>query len=242
MKEQIQKLSKLIIPDKCIDCSAIINESYNICSECFKKYEFINENICQICGILNDVYEQEDQYICMNCTLYKPIYSKSRSLFKFDDHSKKLIHKFKYYDHTNISKFIAKLFISRFKYLLHEVDIITCVPMHKFKRIYRLYNQSQILAKEISNISKQKFPNIEFVPELLFKIKYTKSQTMLTLKERENNIKDSIIKNPKIDINGKTILLVDDVITTGNTINTCSKILKNEGANCVNIFSAARNY
>jgi competence protein ComFC len=98
------------------------------------------------------------------------------------------------------------------KEIINLADIICPVPMHKLKRLFRLYNQTHYLAKFLYNLS-----NIKMIPDLLIKTRYTKAQTYLKKKERIKNIHDSFSINQKYDIKNKTILLVDDVITTGST-------------------------
>ena len=109
--------------------------------------------------------------------------------------------------------------------------------MHKLKRLFRLYNHSQILANDLSMVLNKKF-----IPNILLKTKHTKSQTFLNRNMRKINLKDSISFNKKIDINGKKILIIDDVITTGVTINMCCKILLENGAKSVDVISIAKNY
>lgn len=226
--------SRLLMPPRCSDCLIEVHEYDSLCAKCWKKYKFISDNICKICGTPFDI-DSEDFDICLNCTKDKPKYNKSRSLIKFDDKSKKLIHRFKYYDNTNLSRLFAKMLYSKYKNIINESDIITCVPMHKMKRIFRLYNQSQILSNDIAKLAK-----IRFIPDLLIKVKNNKSQTYLSKSERKKNLSNTIIYNDKYKIENKNILLIDDVITTGETINYISKILISKKPNNINIISIAK--
>lgn len=230
----LDNLVKILMPPRCGDCSEEIEEYYSFCSSCFKKYKFISNNICKICGF---PFELDDDEIdeCISCINKKPNFNISRSLFIFDENSKKLIHKFKYYDKTNLSKIFSKLIVIKFKEIIDDADIITSIPMHKLKRVFRLYNQSHILAKEIASILKKKY-----IPDLLIKTKLTKSQSSLSRNLRKKNIKDSIILNEKYDISNKKILLIDDVITTGETINLSARILSKNHPKYVNVISIAK--
>jgi ComF family protein len=234
----IKRIINLLLPPKCSGCSNKVSGYNYLCSECWKNLNFINDPKCKTCGTPFEFeLNEESPSNCLLCIKKPPKYNKSRSLLKFDDVSKKIIHKFKYYDKTIISKFFANQFYLKYKDIIENCDVITCVPMHKLKRIFRLYNHSQILAKDLSLISNKKF-----IANLLLKIKYTKSQTFLNKNMRKINLKDSISFNDKFEINGKKILILDDVITTGVTINLCCKILLENGAKSVDVISIAKNY
>lgn len=222
------------MPPRCIDCGELSSEYDSLCSSCWKKYKFIEEPSCKICGT---PFEIEIDSICLGCLKDKPKYDISKSLFKFDENSKKLIHNFKYYDKTHLSKFFSKIIYYKYRDIINTADLVIPVPMHKLKRILRLYNQAHILAKDISILA-----NIPLDPKSLKKVKYTKSQTFLTKSERSKNLVNTIIVENNELIKGKKILLVDDVITTGETINNCAKVLKKNGASKVIILSIAKTY
>ena len=109
--------------------------------------------------------------------------------------------------------------------------------MHKFKRIFRLYNHAFILAKDLAKLS-----NKAFDPDIITKTRSTKSQTYLSKTARKENIKGSFSVNNLQKVKGKRVLLIDDVITTGETINTCSRELKKAGAKDVLVLSIAKTY
>lgn len=116
-----------------------------------------------------------------------------------------------------------------------SIDYITPVPLHKLKNRERGYNQSEYLCKGISEILGK-----DVLPKLISRKKYTQSQTKLNLQERRLNVADAFIINPKLtaEISGKNILLVDDVITTGSTIEAVAQVLKQNGASLVYAASA----
>lgn len=223
------------MPHRCIACYTLTQGEYDLCGECFKSYEFINKPYCNSCGV-PFVLNIPDDILCNSCNYGKLHFTKGRSLFVFNDSSKKLIYKFKFNDQIHNAKYFAKLLCNKYPELIETSDIIAPVPMHRFKRVVRLYNPSQILAKSIYN----RFPKLQFMPDLLVKSRYTKPQRKLRKEERLGNLRDSIQFNSKYDIKGKNILLVDDVFTTGTTINYCSNILKANKAATIKFFTIAR--
>ena len=141
----------------------------------------------------------------------------------------------KYYDSTFIASNFAKIIVNMHKDIMLNVDFVIPVPMHKWKRLFRLYNQSQILASALAQEAK-----IKMLPDVLMKIKHTKSQTGLSKKQRQENLKGSIAVVKKEVIKGKKVILVDDVMTTGSTVDLCAATLKKAGAKEVVVVCVAR--
>jgi len=222
-----------ILPQRCLSCLEILNGSGEFCSDCWKKLEFIAKPYCNICGKRFSV-KILDNVVCGGCYSNKPNYDMARSLFKFNEYSKKIVHQFKYQDKTIFAKTFTKLLYNRYQEEIKDVDLIVSVPMNRFKRLLRMYNPAHILALEIAKVI-----NKPAKADILIKSKWTKAQTFLSKKQRKNNISGSIKFNTKYNIVGKRILLIDDVITTGVTINECSKILSKVGAASVYVMSVA---
>jgi ComF family protein len=227
----ITNITNFVLPHRCASCSELTEQGDGLCAACFSKLNFISAPYCKTCGFPFE-FEIEDQFECGKCIVESPKYDLARSLFKFDYNSKKLIHGFKYNDQTSSAKLFSRLLISRYKDDFHDADIVAPVPMNRFKRIFRNYNPPQILGKQIAESL-----GIMEVPDLLLKTKWTKPQTKLTKALRQKNLHGSLEINTKYNINGKIILLVDDVRTTGTTSNICSAILKKAGAKSVKLLT-----
>lgn len=121
---------------------------------------------------------------------------------------------------------------------VNDFDIIISVPSHKKQLMKRKYNQATMLAKQYSKLIK----NRNFYSDFLIKVKHTNPQTNLRKKERENNLNKAFELNKKYHslIKNKRILLIDDVTTTGATLNNCAKILKKNGASKVFALTIAK--
>ena len=165
---------------------------------------------------------------CGRCIARPPSFDFARSLLKFDKNSKQLIHAFKYHDKIELAKFFSQLLYKTYCNQIGNIDYIIPVPMHRIKRLLRMYNQADLLCKEIAmRAGKLR------VPDLLIKTKWTKSQVYLSKRARKENLRNTIKLNPKYDVRDKVILIIDDVVTTGSTLDYCSKLLKNAGAKSV---------
>lgn len=207
-----KKLYTLLInaffPARCPYCNETIFRNTEACDDCKSKLEY--ENIITL--------------------LYK---SKNISPFKYSGINKKAVLNFKFSNNPNYSEQMA---ISMQKSIINEYsdyldnrspknfDIITCVPFTKRRYQKRGYNQSQLLAKNLSD-----YLNIDFQPVLL-KTKDNQAQHTLPKAERKKNVEGVFEINSEYKVSGKTILLIDDILTTGSTLNECVNILYTNGA------------
>jgi ComF family protein len=155
------------------------------------------------------------------------------ALFNIENHGKFLdvIHYLKYSKMPGIGFEFGKLLYRRLKMdNMSDYDFITSVPIHHARKRDRGYNQSDYIGKGLSKES-----GIKFHPKLIKRRKYTQTQTKLSSDQRKSNVSDVFIPyNEKINISGLRISIVDDVLTTGSTINSAAKVLKDMGAGIVN--------
>ena len=231
-KKIVTYLVNYLFPSKCFKCLNYTQE-YGLCSMCFNELNFNSKPYCQICG-KGFALSIEDNNICGVCITDKPNYDLVRFLLRYDEKSRKIIHAFKYNDRIYLGKFFTKIIFNQYKEMINSADLICPVPMHKLKRIFRLYNQTQYLGKFLSDYS-----NIKMIPDLIVKKIYTNSQTNLKKSARIKNVKNSFAINDKYNIKNQTILLIDDVVTTGSTISECAKILKKSYAKKVIVIAIA---
>lgn len=201
-------------------------------------FELIKRSIfpkrCELCGEVIEIdknrcgYCEFAQRMNGRSTDAKMAYESVTAPYLYMDSIRAGIHKFKYRGFTELAKGFAKEMADTVKteYRNIDFDLITYVPLAKKKKRKRGYNQAELLAKELS-----KELDVPCV-NALNKIKNTDSQQGKKRKERMNNLKDAF-EIADVDVKGKTILLVDDVKTTGSTLNECSKVLKRNKADKV---------
>lgn len=226
----------VLFPPKCIICGKIISQDGCLCFTCWGKIDFITFPYCSCCGVPFS-YEIEEDLICGKCILKKPKYDKAVAVFVYNKYSNDIIHKFKYNDCSYAAKTLSNWMVREGKKLISDTDLIIPVPLHKLRLMTRFYNQAALLAKFISKNTKIK---CDF--KSLKRVKNTKQQFGLTLKQRAKNVRNAffIPEQFKENIKGKNILLVDDVMTTGATINACSYVLKKAGAKKVYVLTLGR--
>lgn len=209
-------LLDLIFPNRCFMCNNIILWDKTCCDECFKQIPFIDEKLCPKCGKANCVCNLN---IC---------YDKCFSIAWYDSVMKNAVVRFKRESPYNFSKFFGKELSKQILAENFSFDIVTCTPMSKKSRKDRGYNQASYLAKVIANEL-----DVKFDEKLLFKKDSKIHQHELGFDERMENAFKSFSFNDSKDVKGKRILLVDDIVTTASTLNSCARLLKNNGAKSV---------
>lgn len=228
---------KSIFPPKCVRCNDIVTSDATLCLTCWNNIEFIEEPSCKQCGIPFK-FDIKNSSICIKCNGNTFCFDSASSIFKYDKFSKKIIHNLKYGDKTYLSNYLATWVKKKiFTRSTHKYNWIVSVPMHRKQLNNRLYNQSTLLAKSLS-----KKLNVPFLNNALIKTKYTHAQTSMNKYNRRTNIKDSFAFNDiyKTLIKNSSIILIDDVYTTGATLNECSKILKKHHCSQIKVVTIAR--
>lgn len=231
-------LVKFLYPNQCLLCEEQIAEDSTFCLDHYNQIKFISFPSCQICSkpIKN---ESSEELRCAKCLHESPSYQSSIILFAYEKVVSGMILSLKYHDNTYICKKLGRMFAQRFiRDTTEDFDIIAAVPLHKKRIKARKYNQSVILGKHIG----KNIAGVRFVSDLLVRTKFSKTQENLNEKERNENLKNAFIVNKKYHdfVKGKNIILVDDVVTTGATIENCSLALKSQNSGHIKIMAIAK--
>ncbi|MDR2782119.1 MAG: ComF family protein [Holosporaceae bacterium] len=233
LKQFILNAFDVCFPLMCCNCGEIV-DSEGICPKCWKKIKWISEPKCKICGTPFEVNITE---ICVNCLNNRPNFDQVIAVFEYDDSSRNILLKFKHGDATYLCPQLATWIYRASKDAIQNADLLVPVPIHFFKRLKRKYNQSELLARELEKMS-----GITYEPRILQKSKRTPQQEGLSKNMRLQNVRGSFSVNEKYEsiLQQKTVVLVDDVLTTGATANECAKVLKKHGAEKVIVLVVAR--
>ena len=239
LSEVFSDLSEVIFPPQCLGCAEILHPftGQMFCSVCHDKIKYVNGSICSICGIsFSD--SPAESHLCGDCLEKRPYFSCARGVFSYESIILNAIHQFKYKSNISIGEMLAS-FMADFSFPdidFADYSLMIPVPLHIKRLRERGFNQSLILARAIGE--KQQIP-VNF--SLLKRHKFTLTQTGSNKKERKQNIKDAFEVSDQKKISGKNIILVDDVYTTGATINECAKtLIKAGGARKISVLTLAR--
>lgn len=227
----LKKVTNLIFPNICVSCECIIDENLNLCSECNKKINFLTKHYCNVCGVVIS----DNIYTCGKCITNPPPFKVLRSVFAYDQHSRNMIINFKFFDNLHYVKIYAKWIHQANQDTFQNAEVIIPIPLYKMRLFKRKYNQAALLAKELSKLS-----NLSYTPFAIKRLRHTTPQAGLSLKQREKNLKKAFKISNKEIIENKIVILVDDVVTTGATVRSCSQEILNSGAKEVRVLSLAR--
>ncbi|QDH17925.1 ComF family protein [Swingsia samuiensis] len=198
----------------------------------------IVEPYCERCSVpFSHISFGGAQKICVSCQTKPPLWRSARAAFVYNDWSRKIIFLFKYYGHTEYADFIGQRMIQAGNNILKKADLLVPVPMYVGKLRKRKFNQAALLAHYVSRKT-----SIPVIPDGLQRIRETRALASLSGEQRAEEIKNVIKVREKRrnHFKGKSIILVDDVLTTGVTASVCVKELLEAGALSVDILVAAR--
>ena len=207
-----------------------------VCGQCWTQVRFIRPPFCERCG-LPFGGELTDKFICTNCHDLTLHFSSARSAVVARTVVLEAIHRFKYSGARWFEFFLADLLVREAAPKLREEkwDCLAPVPLHPVKLREREFNQAEQLAAHLSHATE-----IPLDMKILQRLHATSTQTLLTREERAANMKNAFAAKPGARLDGKRIMLVDDVFTTGATTNACAAALRAAGAAEVGVWTVAR--
>ena len=226
----------LLLPPLCLVCYEPIGSHQALCPQCWKKIRFITSPCCGVCGMPFD-FSVEEGTQCGECLAHPPSYTRARSALIYDEASKRLVLGFKHNDRIHTVPALAAWMHRAGSDFWETADLLVPVPLHRWRLFRRRYNQAALLALELGRLT-QKLVAVD----LLERMRATPIQGHMNREERRKNVAGAITYNSgqKIDVKGKSIVLVDDVLTTGATVNECARVLLKNGAVQVNVLTLAR--
>jgi ComF family protein len=225
----------LILPPVCLHCHMPIVSHATLCADCWQNIDFITPPLCDRLGL---PLTHSDGEITLSEAARRdpPLYRRARAVARFDGVMRNLIHGFKYADRHEASLMFAYMMRSNGAQLIQDADILMPVPLHPRKLWQRRYNQAAILANRLAAMT-----DLPLDLSGLRRIRKTPSQVGLSAEARRENVASAFAVKPGAEKNlrGKRVLLIDDVITTGSTLEGCTRALKKAGAANVDCLALA---
>jgi ComF family protein len=230
-------LLDLVLPPRCLRCGLTVDSQGRLCAECWRSLTFLGPPQCRLCGYPLP-HALPEAPLCGECAREAPAYDRARAALRYDDGARRLILAFKHADRTDVAPAFGTWLARAGTELLAEAELIAPVPLHRFRLLKRGYNQAAILARALARAT-----SLPLIPDLLQRRRATASQQGLSGRARLENVTVAAFRvHPwqRRRVEGRAVVLIDDVLTTGATVGACARVLRRAGASRVDVLTLAR--
>jgi len=238
----IRQCLNLVLPPRCPVTGEEVSEPGTLSPRAWRDVSFITRPFCPSCSLPYEYTQAsyshpESDLLCASCLAQPPSFDSARSSMRYDDASRDMILAYKHADRTEIAISFAPLMITAGADFWKNKPGLIPVPLHPFRLLKRRYNQAALLAQLIA-----KHLSLTYLPDTLLRVRHTPPQGHLSPQDRNANVKRAFRLNPRVadHVKGADLVVIDDVYTTGATVNACARVLKEAGAKTVNILTIAR--
>ena len=225
----------LMLPPICLNCHEPLADHGKLCAKCWQGIDFICTPLCDRLGVPLP-YATEEVTLSSAALRRTPEYGRARAVARFDGVMRELIHRLKYSDRHELLNLFAPMMRVAGRELLKSADCLVPVPLHPWRFWRRRFNQAALLAARLGR-------NAALPVEMraLRRVRRTVSQVSLSWQERRANVEGAFALDPKRTdhLRGRHVLLIDDVITTGATVEACARTLKAGRAREVDVLALA---
>jgi ComF family protein len=211
----------LVLPPRCPGCGAIVTTLHSFCAPCWTGLNFLGGSGCVTCGI---PLEATDSGTCAGCLAAPPLIARTRAAVAYGDVARSLAIRLKYGRKVALAKAMAR-YMAPLLGELPEGAVLTPVPLHRRRIAARGFNQSLLIAREIGRLR-----GVPVAPRLLRRTKSTPPLKGMSFSERRKTVAGAFALREGMKVAGQTIVLIDDVLTTGCTAEACARTLKRGGA------------
>jgi ComF family protein len=231
-----QQVMNIILPPRCILSGEIVDQPGMLAPHLWSELEFIADPSCSRCGYPFD-FDVEKGAQCTECMQDPPPYTAARSPLRYSDTSRNLVLGFKHADKLHAVTAFVPWLARAGAPLLTEADYLVPVPLHRWRLMRRRYNQASVIAKALG-----RHCDLPVLADGLARVRHTPSQGHLDIKDRARNVRSAFaVKDKhKAALRGKTVVLIDDVYTTGATVKECTRIMLKAGVQSVHVLTLAR--
>jgi ComF family protein len=225
-----------LYPPVCLHCEAAIADADALCAKCFGELRPITAPLCPRLGIPFEVALGPDA-ISAEAIADPPPFDRSRSAVLYNDVARKLVSRLKYGDRPELARFCARLMAAAGHELWEHGPVLVPVPLHRYRQFERRYNQSTELARALARIT-----GLAVDPLLVSRVKRTRQQVGLSADQRQRNVAGAFAVRPDAAarLRGRSVVIVDDVITTGSTVKAVTRALRKADIGQIDVISFAR--
>jgi ComF family protein len=235
---QLQRLTRrlvdVVLPPRCLACGLTVEEPGTLCGGCWGRITFFAPPWCADCG-LPFAHPMGENAVCADCARGRRAWDRARAVVRYDKNSRPLVLGLKHADRTYVASAFGRWMLRAGGEVLADADQLVPVPLHWTRLFQRRYNQAALLAKAIHAAG-----GPPVAVDNLVRRRRTPSQGHLGPLARERNVRSAFAARRGPDIAGKRLVIIDDVMTTGATVEECARVLKRAGAVSVGVLTLAR--
>jgi ComF family protein len=225
-----------LLPPRCLACGCPVDNSGALCAGCWERIDFAGPPHCACCGF-PFAFDLGAGTLCGACAREPPAYDRARFVMRYGDASKGLVLGFKHGDRTEGAPTFAAWLARAGAELISEADLLAPVPLHRVRLFARRYNQAALLCRSLGRSA-----GLPVVHDLLIRRRNTPPQGRLSPAGRRRNVAGAFALAPsrRGALEGRRVLLIDDVMTTGATVSACAQVLRRSGAAGIDVLVLAR--
>jgi ComF family protein len=223
-----------VLPPRCLACGAIVDEPESLCPGCWRAVTFFTQPWCAVCG-MPFPHPMGDDAICADCTRERRSWDWARAVLRYDKNSRRLVLALKHGDRTHLAVAFGRWMHRVGGEALSAADFLVPVPLHWTRLFQRRYNQAALLAQAIHSAG-----GPPAAVSCLIRRRRTPPQGRLSAAARSRNVRAAFAMRAGRSVTGKRVVIIDDVMTTGATLDECARVLRRAGAASVGALTLAR--
>jgi ComF family protein len=235
MRRGMSSIADFLVPAQCLACHAAVDIHNALCGPCWRQVQFIRAPVCDRLGVpLAGGVAATGRIVSAAALADPPDYDRARAVAHFTGTLRPLVHRLKYSDRHETRALFGAWLMEAGREFTADADLLIPVPLNRSRLLWRRFNQSALLALELSRQS-----GVPMDALALVKRKSTPPQVGLTQAQRQDNVAGAfaVTKAGRHRIDGAHVILIDDVITTGATVSACARVLKRAGAAHVDVLA-----
>ena len=233
----MQRLAHLIYPPQCLGCGTVVADDFALCGPCWRETPFLGGLVCDSCGLPLPGEDDGTRPRCDECLQIARPWGRGRAALLYAGTARKMILGFKHADRAEMAGPAARWMVRVGQPIFRPNMLVAPVPLHWFRLLRRKYNQAALLSAQVA-----KMCGFEHCPHLLIRPRRTPSQEGRGLAARFDNMQGALCPHPRrvAQIDGREVLLIDDVMTSGATLAAAAEACNAAGAKSVSVLVLAR--
>jgi ComF family protein len=235
-REVGRRLVDLALPPVCMACHVPVATPHGLCADCWSRLRPIERPHCERLGIPFG-YDIGEGALSAEAIANPPVFDRARAAVLYDEVAREIVQGLKYHDRTELARLVGRMTARAGRDLTADAEVIVPMPLHRRRLWTRKFNQAAAIALEVGRIT-----GLPVALTALLRVRATRPQVGLGEREREENVRGAFRVAPsgRAAIEGRRVVLVDDVLTTGATASAATRALKRAGASRVDVLTFAR--